>query len=360
MSGHDGKLTLPSVSRRRLLTGIGGGAVLSVAAPFVLRGGRAEAASKNLVFVTWGGTYRTSVEEGLIKPFMAETGINVTVIDTPDLAKVKAQVTTGNVEWDVFDAPGALGASGSKEGYWEPLPASLFDAGDLSVAPTKDLVAFYTFAGGIGYDPKRFAEGKFPKNFAEYFDVKTFPGRRTFRNRPSETLEAALLADGVPPSKIYPLDVDRAFKALDRVKPSVAKWVDSTPQTITLLQTNEVDFSYTYASRVKTTGATGAGMAFSFAQTLIGLEYLAVLKNAPNKENALKFVSYAMRPERQAAVAELLGNTPNSKKAVGLLTPEARKWLPNMESDQNLIMDDMWWAGNFEKLSRRFKEWVLS
>lgn len=360
MSGHNEKPALLNLSRRRLLAGLGGGAALSVAAPFVLRGGRAEAASKNLVFVTWGGTYRTAVEEGLIKPFMAETGITVTVVDTPDLAKVKAQVTTGNVEWDVFDAPGALGASGSKEGYWEPLPASLFDLSDMSIAPTKDLAPFYTFAGGIAYDPKRYPEGKYPKDFAQYFDIKTFPGRRTFRNRPSETLEAALLADGVPPSKIYPLDVDRAFRALDRVKPSVVKWVDSTPQTITLLQTNEVDFSYSYASRVKTTAATGAGMAFSFAQTLIGLEYLAVLKNAPNKENALKFVAYAMKPERQAATMELLSNMPVSKKAVGLLTPEARKWLPDMTSDQNLIMDDMWWAGNFEKLSRRFKEWVLS
>jgi len=326
----------------------------------VLRHGRAEAASKNLVFVTWGGTYRSSVEEGLIKPFMAETGINVTVVDTPDLAKVKAQVTTGNVEWDVFDAPGALGTAGSKEGYWEPLPASLFDAPDMSIPATKDLVPFYTFAGGIAYDPKRYPEGKYPKNFVEYFDAKAFPGRRTFRNRPSETLEAALLADGVPPSKIYPLDVDRAFKALDRIKPSVAKWVDSTPQTITLLQTNEVDFSYSYASRVKTTGATGAGMAFSFAQTLNGLEYLAVLKNAPNKENALKFVSYALQPQRQAAVMELLGNTPISKKALPLLSAETRKWLPNMESDQNLVMDEQWWSANFEKLSRRFKEWVLS
>ena len=360
MSEFERKSGLIRPSRRQLLTTIGGGAALTIAAPFVLRNARAAAPSKNLVFVTWGGTYRSSVEEGLIKPFMAETGINVTVIDTPDLAKVKAQITTGNIEWDVFDAPGALGTAGAREGYWEPLPSSLFDASDLSIPATKDLVPFYTFAGGIAYDPKRYPEGKYPKNFAEYFDAKAFPGRRTFRNRPSETLEAALLADGVPPSKLYPLDVERAFKALDRIKPSVAKWVDATPQTITLLQTNEVDFSYSYASRVKTTGATGAGMAFSFAQTLNGLEYLAVLKDSPNKENALKFVSYALQPKTQAAVMELLGNTPVSKKALPMLSAETRKWLPNMESDQNLVMNEQWWSENFDKLSRRFKEWVLT
>lgn len=348
------------LSRRRLLAGIGGGAAVGVAVPFVLQNSAAQAASKNLVFVTWGGTYRTSLEEALIKPFTAETGINVTVVDTPDLAKVKVQVTTGNVEWDVFDAPGALGTAGSRAGYWEPLNSSLFDTSDLSIEATKDLVPLYTFSGGIAYDPKRYPDGKHPKNFVEYFDAKAFPGRRTFRNRPSETLEAALLADGVPHSKMYPLDVDRAFKSLDRIKSSVAKWVDPTPQTITLLQTNEVDFSYSYASRVRAVAKTGASLAFSFDQTLNDLEYLAVLRNAPNKDNALKFVSFALQPERQAAAMNLLGTTPNSKKALPMLSAETRKWLPDMTSDQNLILNDWWWSENFEEVSRRFKEWVLT
>lgn len=360
MSKFETKTGLFHASRRQVLSTIGGGVALGIAAPFVLRNSRAEAASKNLVFVSWGGTYRTAVEEGLVKPFTAETGINVTVIDTPDLAKVKAQVTTGNVEWDVFDAPGALGTGGSKEGYFEPLPASLFDASDLSIPATKDLVPFYTFAGGIAYDPKRYAADKAPKNFIEYFDTKTFPGRRTFRNRPYETLEAALLADGIAPSKLYPLDVDRAFKVLDRIKSSVAKWTDATPQTVSLLQTNEVDFSYTYSARVRATTMTGQGLAFSFAQTLNGVEYLSVLKNAPNRDNALKFVSYALQPKAQAAVMERLGYTPNSKKALTMLSAEARKWMPNMESDQNVILDEQWWSANFEQLSRRFKEWVLT
>lgn len=344
-------------SRRRVLAGAGSA---FVAAPFVLRSGGARAAG-NLVFVTWGGTYRTSVEEGLIKPFTKETGIGVTVVDTPDLAKVKAQVMTGNVEWDVFDAPGAMGAGGSKEGYWEPLDPSLFDAADMSIPITKDLMPFYTFAGGIAYDPKRFPDGKHPTTFAEYFDAKAFPGRRTFRNRISETLEAALLADGVSPSRLYPLDVARGFKMLDVIKPDVVKWVESTPQTITLLQTNEADFSYSYASRVKTTRAAGGSpMDFSFKQTLNGLEYLAVLKKAPNRDAAMKFVAFAMRPDRQAAVMELLGNTPVSKKAFPMLSAETRKWLPNMESEQNVLMNDAWWSDNLDKLTRRFKEWSLS
>jgi putative spermidine/putrescine transport system substrate-binding protein len=344
-------------ARRRVLATLGGAATLAAAGAFAITPRRAFAAGK-LVLVSWGGSYRTSVETALVKPFQQEFGVEVTVIDTPDLAKVKAQQMTGNIEWDVFDAPGAMGANGSKAGFWEPLDPALFDAADNVVGIKKDLAPFYMFTGGIGWDPAKFGPGKAPRNFAEYWDVKKFPGLRTFRNRPSETLEAALLADGVPASKLYPLDIDRAFKSLERIKPHVGKWVDETPQSIALLERGEVNFSYVYASRIRT--QTGGKYAFSFDQTLNGLEYLAVVKGAPNKANAMKFVQFAMRPDRQAALMDLLGNFPTSRKGLPLMSADARKWMPNMENPNNAILNDDFWADKYDTVSRRFKEWVLA
>ncbi|ODV43375.1 hypothetical protein AWV79_17990 [Cupriavidus sp. UYMMa02A] len=40
-------------------------------------------------------------------------------------------------------------------------------------------------------------------------------------------LEFALLADGVPKDKLYPIDVQRALKSLDRIKKNVVKWWDT-------------------------------------------------------------------------------------------------------------------------------------
>jgi putative spermidine/putrescine transport system substrate-binding protein len=348
---------LQSIERRRVLSAIGGAATIAVAAPFVITPRRAFAAGK-MVLVSYGGTYRTSVETALVKPFSQEFGVEVTVIDTPDLAKVKAQQMTGNIEWDVFDAVGAPGAQGSKAGYWEPLDPAMFDAKDIVGGLKKDLAPFYMFAGGIGWDPAKFGPGKVPRNFAEYWDVKKFPGMRTLRNRPSETLEAALLADGVPPNKLYPLDVDRAFKSLERIKPHIGQWVTETPQAITLLERGEVNFSYVYASRVRT--QTGGKYGFSFDQTLLGTEYLAVVKGAPNKANAMKFVQFAMRPDRQAALMTLLGNIPTSRKALPLVAEDARKWMGNVDNPANAVLDDEYWADKFDVVGRRFKEWVLA
>lgn len=345
----------PILSRRHFVA-LGASAL---AAPVILRATRANAAG-TLNFVTWGGSYRDSIVKGAIESFTAMTGVSVNIIDTPDLAKVKAQQMTGNIEWDVFDAPSALATSGSRQGYWAELDPAMFDMDDLALKPRADIAPHYIAAGGIAWNPNRFGEGQHPRNFRDYFDLETFPGRRTFRDRPSETLEAALLGDGVAPADLYPLDVDRAFAALDRIKPSVASWVAATPQTITLLQTNEVDYSYTYASRVRTSAAAGGeAMAFSFDQTLNDVGYLTVLKGAPNLENGMKFVQHCLSAEVQASTMELLSNIPVSLSARSKLSADAQKWLPNMENPNNVMLNDEWWADNFEAVTRKFKEWVL-
>jgi putative spermidine/putrescine transport system substrate-binding protein len=171
----------------------------------------------------------------------------------------------------VFDAVGPMAMTGSKNGYWESLDPALFDKSDLIAPMTKEAVPFYGFTGGICWDDKKHPAGKHPETFAEYFDVNKIPGHRTLRNRASETLEIALLADGVPPEKMYPLDVERAFRALNRIKPFIGKWVDQTPQTVTLVETGQVDYSYTYATRAKAAQEAGKPIKFSFKQNIIGL-----------------------------------------------------------------------------------------
>ncbi|PTB17075.1 spermidine/putrescine ABC transporter substrate-binding protein [Trinickia symbiotica] len=353
----DNNIVLP---RRRFLQAAGATLLTgAVAAPMIVTSRKAAAAS-NITVVSWGGNYHQGVDEALAKPFEKEFGVYVTLVDTPDLARVKAQVMTNNVQWDVFDAVGPMAMTGAKNGYWEPLDPALFEQSDLIAPMTKFAVPFYGFTGGICWDNSKHPAGKHPETFADYFDVKKFPGQRTLRNRASETLEIALLADGVPPEKIYPLDVERAFRSLNRIKPYIGKWVDQTPQTVSLVETGQVDFSYTYSTRVKAAQESGKPIDFSFKQTLTGLEYLVVLKNAPNKANAMKFVQFAMRPDRQAALMDYLGNTPASKKALPLVKPDVRKWLSDPNNKMNLISNDIWWADHYDELTLRFKEWVLS
>jgi len=256
-----------TVSRRTFLAGTAG----AVAAPMMLSGSPVAAASNSVVVLSTGGSFTDSLTRHVFDPFTKGTGITVTIVPAPlDLAKIKAMQITGNVTWDIWNGQGTSAASGSKQGFWEEQDHSLLDLQDLVVQPTKDVTWFESYASGIAWDPAKYGPGKHTSTFAEFFDVKKFPGRRVLHPFADGNMEMALLADGVAPKDIYPLDVDRAFKVLNRIKSSVV-WARQTPQLISLLQSGEADFSYAYPNRVKATNEPGGGkpLAFSFEQNLL-------------------------------------------------------------------------------------------
>ncbi|WP_128971603.1 ABC transporter substrate-binding protein [Bradyrhizobium tropiciagri] len=343
------------ISRRSFLVGAMG----VLAAPMVSR--RAAAGSGTVTMVGWGGAYQEAVQRAVVAPFTKETGISVNVAPGPVLAKVKAMLLTGNIEWDLYTDTGAVLASGSKQGFWEKLDSSILEMKDLAVPPTSDYAINEISAVGITWDPKRCGSGRHPVNFAEFFDLKKFAGRHAMRPFPDGTLEIALLADGVAPKDMYPLDVDRAFKALDRIKPSVV-WPATTPQSVSLVQAGEVDFGMTYVARAKTTNGPGGGvpLAFSFEQNVFATSGYAVVKGAPNKENAMTLIAYMLRPEVQARLEDQAGNTPTSKQATSMLSTEARNWQPDLSNPNSVMINSQYWADNMEGAARRFKEWIMA
>lgn len=343
-------------SRRAFLGGVGA----AVAVPSFLRWEKVAAQSRPLVFTTWGGNYQEAQERAFVRPFEAATGIKVIVASGADMGKLRAQVKSGNIEWDVVDSTGPMITAGERDGLWEPLDKNIIDTSGLVPGAARTSgVGFARFSGGIGYDPARDPDGKHPRTFAEFWDVEKFPGRRGLRTRVSETLEMALLADGVEPSKLYPLDVERGFAALDRIKPHVTNWIAQTPQTITLIQSNEVDFTYAYSGRVLAAQRAGVSIAFSYDQTINPTEYFAVPKGTQQKDAAMRFIDFTLRPDRQAEFAEIMAYTPTKIAALDLLDAETKKKLPDLSNPNSVIFNDDWWADHLIELEKRFKEWML-
>lgn len=315
---------------------------------------------KTLTITCWGGSYEAAIQKAFAEPFTKETGIAVTLVNNADLPRMKVQVESKNVSWDVFDSIGPQIMSGVEQGLWETIDTSIVDTSDLIQKTGPDHVGTYSYAGGLGYDPLRHPDGKHPTTYAEFWDVEKFPGRRGLRARISENLEMALLADGVDPNALYPLDIERGFKALDRIKPAIRKWIETTPETVTLIGSKELDFTYTYLSRVLASQKNGMSIAMSMKQTLNSLEYLAVPKHGKNTEAAMKYVAFCLRPDRQAAFAEEVAFAPNSSSALSLLSEQARTQIPDMNDPNSVVINDAWWGKHYDSLQRRFTEWMLT
>ena len=159
---------------------------------------------------------------------------------------------------------------------------------------------------------------------------------------------------------MYPLDVDRAFKSLDRIKSHVAKWMAETPQTISLLQANEVDFVFTYSGRVEAAKKQGLNLAYVYESNIVTPAYMCVAKGTRNRAASMKLVNYFLRPDLQAAFCNVMGYTPVKRAAMRLLTPEVRAQQPNLDDPTTAVTDVEWWADNFAEVNKRFKEWLIT
>jgi len=165
-----------SVSRRDFLKtttaslAVAGGAVWT----------RPAAAAGELVIVGWGGAHEESLKKAVYDPFTTATGIKIKQVSaTNQLAMLKAQVQNNNPEWDIVQPGSAWLWRGAQDGLYEKLDA-VVNRGDMyAPAVHSHGIAFEVYAVDIAYNTKRLATGSHPKNWAELWDLKRFPGRRT-------------------------------------------------------------------------------------------------------------------------------------------------------------------------------------
>jgi len=174
-------------------------------------------------------------------------------------------------------------------------------------------------------------------------------------------LEIALLADGVGPAQLYPFDVERAFKSLDRIKPHIAVWWSSGAESTQLLQSGDIDLTGIWSARAQAAIDGGASAGIVRNQALITAEGFTIPKGTPNAEAARQFVKFCARADRQAAYTDDLAYGPTNLKAFEYIRPERAALLPT--SPENISsaipVSDEWWVKNLEKMQARLTEWLL-
>jgi len=360
----DPRSRMPRLSRRSVLKTLGTAVGVGVTGGLAPRS--TGAADQELVIVDSGGTTSEAHKALFYDPFSKETGIKVRVVSTSSspeaFAKLRAAARVGQVEWDVV--------STSRE--------SMLTQRDLIVpVPCKELpnwtsqglpgscveYGLLKFGYGelIAYNTKKFPAGREPKTWADFWDVKKFPGPRAFSNvgTPWELLTVALMADGVPPetSKLYPLDVDRGFKKLDQIKPHVAVWYKTGAQQQQILKDEEVVMAFAWSGRALTLKNAGVPIEVQWNQAIVAADFWSIAKNAPNPKAAVAFLNYfAGNPQAHAAFARRTSYFGPNAKTEALLEPRERVAPP--PGTDTVTMDFAWIAQNRDALIQRFNAWL--
>ena len=275
-----------------------------------------------------------------------KTGVKIKT-ETYDgtLAAIKDKIGASSSPFDIVDlSQGALDAL-CRDGLLEQIDSSALTSGPggqsvsddfLSGGITSCGIASVAWSTAIAFDRQAFTKAQ-PGKIADLLDIQRFPGKRALPNGPRYTLELALLADGVDPADIYtqlatPEGVDRAFKALDKIKAQILWW-DKAEDSISMLMRRKASMAAGYSGRIFR-AAVGARQRIDvmWDGQIYDLDLWAIPKAATNKDEAKRFIAFATEPAQMAAQAALIAYGPMRKSAIALVGKH-----PSLDIDMKTI-----------------------
>jgi putative spermidine/putrescine transport system substrate-binding protein len=316
------------------------------------------ASGNSVVFVGAGGSYQEAETTAFIKPFAESSGIKVEQDSPLSYPKLRAMVDAKNVTWDVMEGYPYF-AYGNCGTYLEKIDPSQLDLtgveqgliSDCSVPVMKSAIILVYNTDKYGANP--------PKSWRDFFDTTKFPGKRGIMNDVNQgVLEAALMGDGVAPKDLYPLDYARAFAKLDTIRDSL-DFIATGADQQQALTTGQVDMMVAWPGRAYDAVRGGAHLAPVWNQPIFYSDALMIPKGSKNKEQALKFISFAVKAESQAALTEKIAYAPINENARPKVEDTEQAFLPHgQDGGTGFWRDEKWWAANLQDATQRWTAWA--
>ena len=205
-----------------------------------------------------------------------------------------------------------------------------------------------------------------PSSVADLFDTEKFPGKRCIFEWPGGTYDLALMADGVAPEDLYPLDTERAIAKLDTIKDDIVWWLTGD-ESIRYVVDGECDLGFSWSGRVYNAVTNdGAPLAMTWTDSLVSHVWYGVPVGAPNPEAGMAMISWWIRDlEGQREFVQLAPYTTPIKALEEEGYPdELAPWLPAGENVADSVFETQesveFWTENLEPILERFNEWVAS
>jgi putative spermidine/putrescine transport system substrate-binding protein len=321
-------------------------------------------AAADVTVISFGGAVQKAQQKAYYEP-LDKAGLKVVPGEyNGEQAKIKAMVEAKNVTWDVVEVESAELQRGCEEGLFEKLDyAKVGNKSDFVAKAVTDCgIGTFVWATVLAYNADKLKMP--PATWAEFWDVKKFPGKRGLRKGAKFTLEIALLADSVKPADVYKVlgtkdGVERAFKKLDQIKPNI-QWWEAGAQPPQLLAAGDLIMSSAYNGRIATAQKEGKNLKIVWDGMIYDADYWALPKGGKKLDEAYRYVKYASAPEGQKIFSTEIAYGPTNLKAVAELDPKLAADLPTAPAnlENGLANSTQFWVEHGEELEQRFNAWA--
>lgn len=347
------------VHRRSFLSAL---AVLGVS-PALFRLTPAHAQAKEIVVVNFGGDAVPAMTKAWADPFNKTSAIKA-VIDgaVPTSAKMKAMVESGKVTWSVVDRNLIAALELGRQNLLEKIDYSIVDKSKVRPEHAGEWgIGSYIYSNVLAYQVDAFG-GRVPKTWADFYNLKDFPGKRTMRKHIDGQLETALLADGVAPDKLYPLDVKRAFAKIATIKKDLLFW-NSGSESQSLMRDGECVMGLLWHTRANVLADETQGrVTYTFKDGLLQPGLWVVPKGNPAGKEAMRAIASMQQPEGQVKLLAAMGNGPSNPAADALVPADLKKKNPSDAANAAIQakINAEWYKANHSKTFQSFLDLISS
>lgn len=321
--------------------------------------------SGEVVAISFGGAYQAAQRKAYFEPFTELCGITVKEAEGPDLAKIKAMVDTGNVQWDLpevgLDGIIALERQGD---YWEPINYDLVDVDNIDEAfRHKNAIAMNPY--GLIYAYRADAFSGTPNGWADFSDVEVprpprdgrwlrrpvaiprggcHGGWRGQRQDLSDGYRSGLRVTGEDQAARRQMVGCRRAASSDAGRQggcpcSGLEWPDPDAA--------EAESEPAGRDRLESGGTR--------------LRCLGHSEGRAEPENAQKLAAFSTLPISQARLSMLYPNGFVNNKSIDYIPKEIASTLATApeHKEQLFFLDDNWWADNREEVLKRWNTFIL-
>jgi putative spermidine/putrescine transport system substrate-binding protein len=315
---------------------------------------------RTLTVATPTGPYADAQREAYFDPFQQATGAEVFSrgLGSGD-GDLKGQVDSDVVTWDVACVPMDWVRPLANDGYLTEIDRAYVDVTVL----IPEVVGQYAigadlFSTVIVYPVDA---PNIPSNWTDFWNVESFGEGRSLRKRPVGTLEFALLADGVSRDELYPLDVERAFASLEKIKPHIVQWWEDGKQPAELVANAQAGLASSWNIRADLQ-TVREEVRIQWTGGMLSADAWVVPRGAPNLDIAMDFINYATRAVPQANFSRLLPYGPVNPAAFEHIREDRLPMLPSAQPQFGLQFFENWnyWIDNLDLLTERFNDWLES
>lgn len=317
-----------------------------------------------MTFVSWGGEYQDGQVAAFSDPFSQTTGAELLSDGPTDVAKLQAQVESGNVSWDVINASPTINAANCGT-LFEELDMSLIDDSKIPEGFPRGecFLPSMSYVYGFFYDAETYGDNP-PTGWEDFFDTEGFPGVRAIDGRTTPTAgtyEAALLAEGVAADDLYPLDTARAIEKYSSIEDSLAFWTSGAEQT-QMIQGGEADMVFGWSGRIFEANQNGADFRPVWDESFLASDSFSIAKGTPNLVAAHAYINYALGEVQQTEMAEATSYSPANVDSRPAFSPEASEFDVSRPEvlERTIPQNAEYWGENLDELSEEWNRFLNS